>query len=873
MPHRSLPRTRYGVRGLARTQHRSTSNPQTDRLTRIAYLPAHRIGNRVRDVERLDPGDLRRRLRGIGMPRNWQPHVQAKQRHKSSLHASSPLGISPGTQSLRRTGRRRVPSGRSPRFFSVASRPPEPAAATCPKQGTGTQQPHREAPCQSLGRLSFSHTTPPEPYRADFPSVRPRSTPLAVADVSTVALATLAAALRGRRTSLDQFTFLHVPAIRQSHAEPPIPPCLPLTASVPRTGRRRVPSGRSAGSLSVTPRRPNPIAPSSLRSGRALTPTLRTFTRSRSLRSQPPSAVAGPLRTSSRSCMHQPSANPMPNLRSHHACHSQHPCAAPGGVELLPVARLASFRSPHIHQNPQPPSDPNKEQAPNSHNVRLPASRSAGSLAVTPRCPNPIAPTSLRSDRALHPSPLQTCQRSRSLRSQPPSAVAGPLWISSRSCMYQPSANPMPNLRSHHTCHSQHPCPAPGGVELLPVARLASFRSPHIHQNPQPPSDPNKEQAPNSHNVRLPASRSAGSLAVTPRCPNPIAPSSLRSDRALHPSPLQTCQRSRSLRSQPPSAVAGPLWISSRSCMYQPSANPMPNLRSHHTCHSQHPCPAPGGVELLPVARLASFRSPHIHQNPQPPSDPNKEQAPNSHNVRLPASRSAGSLSVTPRCPNPIAPSSLRSGRALHPSPLQTCQRSRSLRSQPPSAVAGPLWISSRSCMYQPSANPMPNLRSHHACHSQHPCPAPGGVEFLPVARLASFRSPHIHQNPQPPSDPNKEQAPNSHNVRLPASRSAGSLAVTPRCPNPIAPSSLRSGRALTLALGDVSTVALAALAAALRGRRTSLDQVRLLRANFFPARQNPHPTTRRPQRTATGDPSTTNAEYGSLRLAAKDSP
>ena len=105
-----------------------------------------------------------------GMPRNWQHHVQAKQQHRSSLHASSPLGISPGTQSLRRTGRRRVPSGRSPRFFSVASHPPEPAAAICPKQGTGTQQPQREAPCQSLGRLPCSHTTPPKPYRAAFPA-------------------------------------------------------------------------------------------------------------------------------------------------------------------------------------------------------------------------------------------------------------------------------------------------------------------------------------------------------------------------------------------------------------------------------------------------------------------------------------------------------------------------------------------------------------------------------------------------------------------------------------------------------------------------------------------------------------------------------
>ena len=233
MPHQSLPRTRYGVRGLARTQHRSTSNPQTDILTRITYLPAHRIGNRVRDIERLDLGDLRRRPRGIGMPRNC--HITYR-------------------------------------------------------------------PSNSTNPAFMRH---------------------------------------------------------------------PFSASV----------------------------------------------------------------------------------------QTLNPCATPGGVEFLPVARLASFRSPHIHQNPQPPPAPNKEQAPNSHNVRLPASRSAGSLSVTPRRPNPIAPSSLRSDRATYsgadlpsvaphrrfgyhaacpavrprstPSPLQTCQRSRSLRSQPPSAVAGPLWIRS----------------------------------------------------------------------------------------------------------------------------------------------------------------------------------------------------------------------------------------------------------------------------------------------------------------------------------------------------------------------------------------------------------------------------------------------------------
>ena len=130
--------------------------------------------------------------------------------------------------------------------------------------------PHRAASSsfRSLGKLPCSHTTPPEPYRAVFPAVRPRSDP-DVANLYPVALAALAATLRTRRTSPDQSTFLHVPAIRQSHAEPPIPPCLPLTASVPRTGRRRVPSGRSESSLAVTPRRPNPIAPSSLRSDRA----------------------------------------------------------------------------------------------------------------------------------------------------------------------------------------------------------------------------------------------------------------------------------------------------------------------------------------------------------------------------------------------------------------------------------------------------------------------------------------------------------------------------------------------------------------------------------------------------------------------------
>ena len=264
--------------------------------------------------------------------------------------------------------------------------------------------PHRAAASsfRSLGKLPCSHTTPPEPYRAVFPAVRPRSDP-DVANLYPVALAALAATLRTRRTSPDQSTFLHAPAIRQSHAEPPIPPCLPLTASMPRTGRRRVPSGRSESSLAVTPRRPNPIAPSSLRSGRALTPTLRTFTRSRSLRSQPPFALAGPLRTSPRSCMYQPSANPMPNLRSHHACHSQHPCPAPGGVEFLPVARKAPLQSHHAARTLSRRLPFGQTARPTAAPTSLRSLRTADSA---------ITPPALRSGRALHPSPLQTCQRS-----------------------------------------------------------------------------------------------------------------------------------------------------------------------------------------------------------------------------------------------------------------------------------------------------------------------------------------------------------------------------------------------------------------------------------------------------------------------------
>ena len=197
-----------------------------------------------------------------------QPHSRSLQYLINKLRLFHDLPFPTTTTSVPRTGRRRVPSGRLAGSLAVTPRRPNPIAPTSLRSDRATYS-GADLPAVAPHRR-FG-------YHAACPAVRPRSTPLAVADVSTVALAALAATLRTRRTSPDQSTFLHAPAIRQSHAEPPIPPCLPLTASVPRTGRRRVPSGRSESSLAVTPRRPNPIAPSSLRSGRA-----------RCVRSRPP---------------------------------------------------------------------------------------------------------------------------------------------------------------------------------------------------------------------------------------------------------------------------------------------------------------------------------------------------------------------------------------------------------------------------------------------------------------------------------------------------------------------------------------------------------------------------------------------------------